>query len=219
MARSRHGVFLASDYNNRLHTVDPLTGITEFLLFVQGIGLNETIRGMAFTVDERLLAVMSTPFDTIDTFYEIDLATGQAAHIGSTGLSALQSLAISSHGVIYSFDIGPTGRGLVTIDATTGAATDVNPLVGALGAMIQALAFRSDGTLFGIGQGGIYTVNPQNGNVTRIVQLSLDIRGAEFVIPEPSAMPLFAVLVPWALAATRMRLNRANPAAGYVFPL
>jgi hypothetical protein len=195
MARSSDGTFLASDNSNRLHTIDPLNGVAQFFLSVQGAGLNETIRGMAFTHDERLLAVMSTPFDTIDSFYEINLITGQAVPIGNTGLSALQSLAISPRGVVYSFDIGPAGRGLVTIDTATGTATDVNPLQGAQSAAIQALAFRNDGSLFGIGQNGIYVVDVHTGIVTRTSDFSIDIRGAEFVIPEPSGMDLLVVLL------------------------
>jgi DNA-binding beta-propeller fold protein YncE len=58
--------------------------------------------------------------------YRIDLVTLTAERIGSTGLRFLESFAASPDGTLYSWH---GTQGLVTINRTTGVASDVNPAV------------------------------------------------------------------------------------------
>jgi hypothetical protein len=196
MARDSAGKFIASDNSNWLHLIDSIDGSAQFITSISGGGLDETIRGMAFTPDDRLFAVMGTPFATVDNFYEIDLSLGIATLIGNTGMIGLQSLAVSPTGVIYSFDIAGNGKGLVTIDSATGLATDINPLVGDSNADLQSLAFSRSNTLYAVGEDAIYTINVNNGALSKQADCLIDIRGMEFLlIPEPSTTCLSLVSI------------------------
>ncbi len=197
MARSESGEYLASASQGQrvsLYLIDPLFGSANLLTNVQGLGDGQTIRGMTFSTDGRLFIATNPASRSGTTFqiYEIDSSSGDATLIGATGLSGLQSLATASDGMIYGFDIGTSGQGLVTIDPSTGLAADVNPLIDDQESAIQSLAFSPDGTLFGMGQEAIFTVNTLDGTLTLVAPFSIDIRGMEFFpIPEPHSFRLF----------------------------
>lgn len=108
-----------------------------------------------------------------DQLVSIDVTTSQKTVIGPTGFSTIQCLA-TLDGVLYAYD---NNWGLLTIDPTTGAATDVNAALGGNGDM-QWLARRSDGRLVG-GDDSVYEIDPATGVDTLIGGSSLNLRGAE----------------------------------------
>jgi hypothetical protein len=213
MARNSAGEFFASDNFNAIYAIDPVSGAAALVTGIAGLGDSQSIRGMAFTANDRLLAVASTPFGvSIDLLYELDLTTGQGTLIGSTGLEGLQSLAIAGSGVVYSFDLDD--RGLVTIDPATGATVDVSTVNGTQGATIQSLALDRRGALYGIGQSAIYLVNRKTGVLTELADFTLDVRGIEFAVPEPGAGWLMAAVAAMGAIARRRIVCHCGPLAG-----
>lgn len=196
MARDSSGRFVASrgTPTNDLYLIDPATGSSQLLVDITDPNF-ETIRGLAFGLDDTLYAI-ERPFSSGDanSLYRIDVNSGSVTFIGDTGMVGLQSLAMSPSGIMYSFGINGVGLGLVTIDLTTGIGTDPFPLDDDQLANIQSLAFSGDGTLYGIGQLGIYTIEIPTGVVNQVAEFQstlTDIRGAEFVVvPEPNSLVL-----------------------------
>jgi len=68
-------------------------------------------------------------FSGIDTLYSLDVTTGHASSIGSTGISGIVGSALVN-GVLYGFTTGDSGAtaSLYTIDLGTGQATFVHTL-------------------------------------------------------------------------------------------
>jgi hypothetical protein len=132
------------------------------------------VRGMTGNGGTTLLAVINAAVGTADSLASIDVATGAITTIGATGLSALQSIAVRN-GVIYAFDLT---AGLVTLNPSTGIATDVNPSIGGSGTNLQWLAFRADGQLVG-GGATLFTINPTTGATSAFGPSLPDLRGAE----------------------------------------
>jgi hypothetical protein len=128
------------------------------------------VRAFASAGGTLLWAISNTSPDQLIT---IDVTTSQVTTIGPTGYTAVQCLA-AVDGVLYAWD---NNFGLLTIDPSTGAATDVDPAVGGNSDM-QWLARRSDGQLVG-GQNGLYEIDPSTGVATQIGSGLIDTRGAE----------------------------------------
>jgi DNA-binding beta-propeller fold protein YncE len=133
----------ASD--DTLVTIDPATGIATAVATLNYSGTakpSNTITGLSFSPTGDLLAVA---FDspTISTnLYRINPATGETTLVGSTGKQDIfGDIAFSPSGTLYAWS---TASGLMTINTTTGLATDI----GNSGILINDLAFRSDGTLW-----------------------------------------------------------------------
>ncbi|MCR9245864.1 MAG: hypothetical protein NXI31_12600 [bacterium] len=125
----------------------------------------------------------------LDTFnpqqlHTIDLTTGATTLVGNTGSPNrnLQSLTISDTGAAYAWEAGQPalpGRGLMSIDLTTGQATDVNPLLGGAGRP-AAFAFAGS-TLIGAGS-GLSHVDTTTA-ATRFLSNTPDLRGMAFTSP------------------------------------
>jgi hypothetical protein len=98
-----------------------------------GAGLN----GLAFNpVTEELYGAAS--YD----LYEIDIDNGAQTHIGAFGgTSVMIGIAFDSNGVLYGWDV--MDDKLWTIDTSTGAATEVGPLMA--GAQSLNLLYAQDG--------------------------------------------------------------------------
>jgi hypothetical protein len=95
----------------------------------------------------------------------LDPETGRVhRRIGPTGVGVVTGLALHpSTGVLYGVTGGRSGRRLVTIDRQTGAGT----IIGNLNTTVTDIAFRSDGTLFGVTNGtSIVSINLTTGNTT-----------------------------------------------------
>jgi sugar lactone lactonase YvrE len=150
------GKLYATDHQNKLYTVDPLTGAANAigLTGIPGItfvplttnpdgSLNIFDEGL-FAADGKLYTTFNTgTFDTatftptpiIDAkLYQIDPATGLATLIGPTafGLSA----GVEVDGTTYAFDV-PLGE-VVTLDLATGKTSFVSNLDPAVGIITGA---------------------------------------------------------------------------------
>jgi hypothetical protein len=98
----------------------------------------------------------------------IDLQTGAFTNLGViVGIAGGDSgdLAREPGGLIYGMD---SNARLILINPTTLTTS----LVGDTGNGIYALAFRPDGTLFGLGEGSLYTIDKTTGNATFVAPLT-----------------------------------------------
>jgi hypothetical protein len=184
LARDANGVFWSSHrtgstvstWVHHFTTIDPNTGAATI---VHSNVID--IRGMASAGGTMMWGIHNTvagSISSIDDLVLIDMATGAITTIGSTGIAAIQGLALHA-GTLYAWDIN---IGLVTIDTTTGAATD--PFPGTSGPSgLQALCSHPDGRLLVAGgaANSLYVVDTTTGGTTAIGPMTgtSDIRGVE----------------------------------------
>lgn len=139
-------------------------------------------RGIAFSSAGVLFAIEGEFGFDDDILVTIDVATGAVSNIGSMGIDQVQALAFAPDGTLYGWD---GNAGLLTVDPSTGAATDVNGAVGGTFA-IQAIEFGPDGTLYGA-QNELFTISLADGSTVTVGSGSYsDVRGLAFV-PEPGS--------------------------------
>jgi len=175
MAKSPSGVIYACAGYGVPCTVVEINPTTGAGTNVSTTTLN-SVRGMAY-MGSTLYAINDSSGTGvgIDDLYTLDPITGVASFIGSTGFSGVQGIA-SANGQLYGWDIG---LGLLTINASTGAAADVNTGLGGTGG-IQNLCSNSAGALFG-GQNSLYSIDAITGAYTLIGGGGYsDLRGLEF---------------------------------------
>jgi len=125
------GRYLCCEYElGYLYDVDPET-LEASLIGGGGVGLN----GLAYDPVEDILYGASS-----DSFYEIDIDTGEQNYIGSFGTSTTMiAIAFDIDGVCYGWDVLFSGEShLYTIDTDTGHATVV-------GGMGYNLLYNQDG--------------------------------------------------------------------------
>lgn len=145
-------------------------------VFQQATNVALDPRGLAahLTNANRLLAVTNGVPDQLVSF---DRATNLATPIGPMGFGSVQALA-SSGNRLFAWDLQ---AGLLSVNPSTGLATDSFPAVGTSGAAIQWLVVHTDGRLLG-GQQDLFEINPSTGVATRIGPIAgggFDLRGAE----------------------------------------
>ena len=119
--------------------------------------------------------------DATGSLWSIDLTTGVATRIGSTGFRDIESLSFSAAGVLYGVD-DATDR-LVTCSITTGACT----AVGSLGVYFQdsGLSFSDSGQLWMSTDWpddpfNFYRLNPNTGAATLIGSQGQEVTGLAF---------------------------------------
>lgn len=184
------GSFSGSVDMGRVSRINPHTAkpLEVFQAETPGAG---DIRGLSFDAADNLFAVvnrndMSGSPTLNDDFYSIDLQNESTNLIGSLGFKSVQGFDISPSGDFFAWDIF---EGLLSIDPVTGMATDVNPGVGGT-ADIQSIVFAPNGRLYGA-RNNLYRINPVTGEFTQIGTGSgLDVRGIEYIVPEPHTMVL-----------------------------
>ena len=146
-----------------------------------------SIRAIAIGPPGQLYAV-NDPLGTTgpDDLHLIVLAQGTAQLIGPIGFSGIEGLASfdPSYATLYAWDVGDgggNGAGLITIDTSTGAGTDVNPAVGGTDA-VQTLAHSIDQDLLYGARDELYVINPATG-VPALVGSGgyADVRGMDFL--------------------------------------
>lgn len=193
LAQDSHGNLYASSFNGSAENglvsrIDPQTGapLQTFNAPTPGAG---DIRGMGFSQSDVLFAAVNRNdihgSPTLpDDLYEIDLTNQTTTRIGSIGFNGVQGLDYSPSGLLYAWDVND---GLLIVNPVTGSAVDVNSSIGGTGA-IQSIVFAPDGRLFGASQ-QLYSINPLTGAFTPIgVGNGPDIRGIEWMVPEPSTL-------------------------------
>jgi hypothetical protein len=126
-------------------------------------------------------------FDTVDSLYRVNLATGQATRIGPVGFADVEGLAISPTGVLYGVDDG--SKTLITINTQTGAGTAVAGRRGNLGLSGQGvgtfdsldfgLAFTCDGALWvsSDSTNRVWHVDPATGVASGVINVGHPISG------------------------------------------
>ena len=155
--------------------------VASTLNFVTGVRPN--IKGLAFDADGGLYALHDSrppiaPETEVHTshLYLIDIASGRGSLIGDTTLAGIQSIAFAPDGAtLHGWSIHD---GLVTIDTTSGVATDVNPTAGGTAA-IQGIAFAPDGSLFGAGY-ELFAIEPTSGEYAAIGRTGRNVRGLAY---------------------------------------
>jgi hypothetical protein len=179
MARRSDGKLYVAGSFGAIHELDPLSGVATYVTSVQ----LQSIRGLAFGPGDVLYAVNDpTGSWGVDDLHTIDLDTGKAPLIGSTGFEGVQALAWGN-GALYAWECGKVtgvGEGLITIDAATGVGSDVDPSVGGLASEVQGLTFSPAGTLFGASK-DLYRVSLGTGALTLVGAIGPDIRGVEYL--------------------------------------
>ncbi|MDJ0849671.1 MAG: WD40 repeat domain-containing protein [Myxococcota bacterium] len=139
-------------------------------------------RGIAFSPAGVLFAIEGEFGFEDDILVTIDVGTGDVATIGSMGIDQVQALAFAPDGTLYGWD---GNEGLLTVDPSTGTATDVDAAVGGTFA-IQAIEFSPDGTLYGA-QDALFTISTADGSTTEVGSGSYEnVRGLAYV-PEPGS--------------------------------
>lgn len=190
LAATSTGMIFSADDSN-LVRINARSGVGQLSVPIIGdIEPSRSIRAMAFSKQNVLHAI-----NYIGQLYTIETATGYSRLVGNTGYTHIQSLEFGRDGTLYAWDVR---QGLLTINPSTGIATDVNLSFGAT-ADIQTIAFAPNGLLYG-GRNEIYEISPATGRLTLVKVLGsiplsglnapLDIRGLYFV-PEPSAALTF----------------------------
>lgn len=171
--------------SGRITKIDPATGTP----LQQYSSINPAdIRALAFDGNDRLFAVLNRDdaqgSPTInDDLLEIDLTNQTTQVIGSLGFLGVQALDFAPNGELFAWDVD---FGLLTVNPLNGAATDVNPSIGGSGG-IQSIVFSPDGRLFGARQ-ALYSINQVTGAFSQLGPAStFDIRGIEWVVPEPAS--------------------------------
>lgn len=172
MAKAPNGdVYAASD--NTLLLVDQDTGV---LSPIVTMNFNTaSIRGMAFDTNGRLYAYNDE--STFDYLYSIDVNTGNVTLIGQANHSGVQGFAINSRGDAYAFDVF---EGLLTVNLSTGATTDVSGSNNGGAGIIQCLAFDAADQLYGA-RDALYTISVNDGSFALVGSGGYsDVRGMEF---------------------------------------
>jgi hypothetical protein len=155
--------------NSILYEIDPLLG---GCLPILTIPIN-TIRSIAYTNNGDLFAGRNT-----GALFKINTTTGQATPIGTASGKKYSSFAFNPlDGKLYasvSFLVGTSKDAIYTIDTLTGTAT----LVGLTGdgQSTPAIAFNTDGTLYGLKgtlneSNKLITINTTNGSGSEIGSL------------------------------------------------
>lgn len=175
IARDGLGGLIATTRTQALPYVYDLTRIDPATLAVTPLLASSVdVRAFASTGNPVLYAVVNAPTGTADSFALVDTLTLTTTIVGPTGFGTIQALALKD-GTLYAWDLN---LGLLTIDPTTGAATDLFPTTGAGGANLQWLAVRGDGALVG-GNQTLYSVDLTTGVAAVIAGGLPDLRGAE----------------------------------------
>ncbi len=164
--------------------IDPFTGDGTLVTQLAFPGTDADVRAMAFSPGNVLYALHHRPPPGVvgppHDLYVIDIGTGAGTLVGETVASS-QSLAFSPDGVLYAYD---RIDGLVTLDPSTGAATDVNPAVGGeIENFMQTLFFDGD-ELFGLNPSGVWSLDRSSGEAALIVEVPNDWRGAELLVAQ-----------------------------------
>ncbi len=174
----------------KLVTINPGTGLVTPVgpFNVGNVGTPATMADIEFDPNTGILYGIGSVGGP--QLYSINLATGQATVIGSTGLTSTSGggLAISSSGVFYG---SPTPSRYGTYDLGTGAFSLItNPDKPAGTGAYGALSYNENGVLYGLNVGPgspppthIVTIDPPTGAVTDLGASLNSLDSFAFQIP------------------------------------
>jgi hypothetical protein len=185
----------------KLISINPVSGLVSVIGSfnagpVNSSGTPSTMADLAFDLAGNLFGVGSIGGPQL---YSINLLTGQATVIGSTGLTSTSGggLAISAGGTIYGT---PTSTRFGTYNPGTGAYVNITNPTKPVGGAYAALDFNG-GVLYGLDLGPgpalathLVTFDLITGAVTDLGASISALDAIAFtVVPEPSSMALLAV--------------------------
>jgi hypothetical protein len=186
----------------KLVTINPATALVTLIGNfnagpVNGSGTPATMADLAFDSAGNLYGIGSVGGPQL---YSINIATGQATVIGSTGLTSITGggLAISSGGVFYGT---PTASRFGTYDSSLGTFTLIaNPAKPTGGGAYGALSFDENGVLYGLNVGSgsppptaLAIINTTTGAVTNVGSSIASLDAIAFQpIPEPAGLALLS---------------------------
>jgi hypothetical protein len=133
------------------------------------------LTAMAFFPSASFAQVFVYATSTSGTLSSVDLTSGTATTIGSTGTNFLEGLAIAPSGILYATD---TSGSLYTLNTSTGAATLVGTT--ALG-NVEALDFVGSalvGLSFTATTPTLFSLNTATAAVTNLVTLTSSLSGS-----------------------------------------
>ncbi|MFG0331376.1 MAG: hypothetical protein ACF8PN_15925 [Phycisphaerales bacterium] len=163
-----------------LLTIDPTTGIASFAANMTGL---LSPRGMAFDPAGTLFVIEDGQPDKL---YTVNVGTGGVSLVGDTGFFGIQALAADDQGQLYAWDCGAgtgVGDGLIILNSSTGAGSDVNGAIGGTCDEVQGLAFGPDGILYGA-RASLYQIDTTTGSLAVVGSGGYsDVRGIEFTGP------------------------------------
>ena len=110
------------------------------------------------------------------SLYRVSPSDGSATLIGPIGFNRVGAIAFSPDRKLYGVASLGGDSVLITIDTTTGAGTLVGPF-GVGSPATTDIAFRGDGTLFSLTNGGIYTIDLATGAATLVGPVSFSFSG------------------------------------------
>jgi len=173
---ARFRVTTNSADTNKLIKIDPTTGLGTL---VADYGTEEDLRALAFGPGGVLFGIREGIPDVLVT---IDPVNGAVTTVGPTGRNDIQGLTMGPGEQLYALGVTGTGGTLMTIDATTGAATVLMSALNA-GSDIQTIEWVSGDQAL-VARAGLRSVNLTTGASTLIGATGVtDIRGLAMVTP------------------------------------
>jgi hypothetical protein len=212
------GVLFGSTGNSsgqKLLTINPATALVTVVGSFNA-GARNTMADLAFDQDGNLFGIGANP---VPTLHSINLSTGQATAIGSSGLPGFTAgggLDISSGGIFYAV---PQGNDFGTYNRTTGAYTFIGTSATPAGSPSSYGALAFDGnTLYGVNEGEgitphLVTFDVSSGHITDIGPTVTNIDGIAFQ-PTPVQPALTiqrvtnSVVLSWPASAIGYRLQQ-----------
>lgn len=183
MARDGMGQFWTMDESD-LVLVDPLTGTTTNantiaqLLHVTALAWDDSANTM-YAVED------GGTFTTNDSLYSIDFVSLVPTLVGNLGVPGIDGMAMDGAGQLWGWETGAIssglGFGLVRINKSTAAVTDVNPAVNGKWIEVHTLTFGK-GKLWGV-RHLVHEINQSTGVLSAVGAGGGfgDVRGAEFL--------------------------------------
>jgi hypothetical protein len=196
----------------KLVSINPLNGLVTVIGSfnagpVNSSGTPSTMSDLSFDSAGNLFGVGSIGGPQI---YSINLLTGQATVVGSTGLTSTSGggLGISPGGTFYGT---PTSTRFGTYNSGTGAYVNIANPVKPVGGAYAALAFEGS-TLFGLNLGStpaqtrLVTFDLGTGAITDIGASVANLDAIAFtIVPEPSTLTLLVAGVAGLILNRRLR--------------
>jgi hypothetical protein len=130
-----------------------------------------TIAGQGIVLSQSTIYGVAAGPQSPYTLYRISAATGAGSVVAPISAFEVRSIAFAPNGSLYGsalefFSLKPL---LVTINTSTGAATQIKSITGVTGNSVpNDFAFRSDGLLFALYGGKLYTIDVSSGVATLI---------------------------------------------------
>ena len=144
--------WIGGAFGERLSTIDPATGATNFIAAISGLATPINITAIAVDAQGQLYGIEQQN----DNLIKIDKATAAATVVGPLGVNALFTSGLAfdpKSGTLYFSNLEFAGNGVYRVDKNTGTATFIDvPHVGQDEADLVALAIpltcRTGDTIF-----------------------------------------------------------------------